>query len=358
MNTAGLNFTALNCSRMQVAKKGIRDRVMDSMVLWYDLAKQGATNESMQANPVIVDHSGNGHDTACGNFAWSGISGIGGYLFNYNVWTNNGTTSEGVQVVKNDRQMIFNSFGTRFNGNIAYKYVDNTDKFASYTLRVTNIPANGLNYFVSIQEEEGEGYSQMLLSLDLHEGDNIIPEVKIPSTYAGNILVRIFLNTISEDISAPLIIGQLPLYPNALVFDGVDDRATCPAFHLGKDWTLLFDVSWMDNVKASAGISKNSNFFVYNNREGDELSCFINRSSNSVAVPNTIICINTQLGFIDRDYSIIEDTGEQTNTSGSESIIMFGYNGVNFTTMALRKFLLFNRALSIDEIKWVKTNLM
>ena len=367
MNISKVNYSALNCMKsnctglnvfsMDKKKANMEKSVMDAMVLWYDLAKQGATNESMQANPVLADHSGNGHDAACGNFAWSGMSGIGGYLFNYNVWINDGTTLEGVQVVKNDHQMIFNSFGTKFRGNIGYEYVDDTDKFASYTLRVTNIPANGLDYFVSIKDEGGE-YLQTLLSLDLHEGDNIIPEVEIPSTYTEKILVRILLKTISEDISAPLTIEQLPLYPNALVFDGVDDMASCPAFHLGKDWTLLFDIAWMDKVKASAGISKNPNFFVYNNRTGDELSCFINRISNAIAVPNTIICMNSQLGFIDRDYSIIEDTGEQTVTSGSESIIMFGYNGANFITMALRKLLLFNRALSIDEIKWVKTNLM
>lgn len=238
MNISKVNYSALNCMKsnctglnvfsMGKKKANMEKSVMDAMVLWYDLKKQGATNESMQANPVLVDHSGNGHDANCQNFAWTEESGI---------------------------------------------------------------------------------------------------------------------NTTS--------------YPGAIVSDGVDDKITCPAFKLGKDYTLLFDITWMDNVKASAGLVKSANFFIYNNVSAeDKLTCFINRGSRGVIVPITIIGVNTQLDFIDKDFSIIEDTEEQNDTTGNNSIIMIGYNGTNFTTMALRKLLLFDRALSLDEIKWVKNNLM
>lgn len=46
--------------------------IKNSMVLWYDIARQGATNESMANNPILKDLSGNGHDATCYNFAWSG----------------------------------------------------------------------------------------------------------------------------------------------------------------------------------------------------------------------------------------------------------------------------------------------
>ena len=38
----------------------IPDAIRKSMVVWYDVAKQNATNESMQDNPVLKDFSGNG----------------------------------------------------------------------------------------------------------------------------------------------------------------------------------------------------------------------------------------------------------------------------------------------------------
>lgn len=44
----------------------------------------GLTNEQMAANPVWVDKTGNGHDLQLKNFAWGGMSGVGGYTENYN----------------------------------------------------------------------------------------------------------------------------------------------------------------------------------------------------------------------------------------------------------------------------------
>lgn len=54
----------------------MEDNIRQAMVLWYDIAKQGATNESMAENPVLRDLSGNGHDATCYNFAWAEESGI------------------------------------------------------------------------------------------------------------------------------------------------------------------------------------------------------------------------------------------------------------------------------------------
>lgn len=60
-------------NRRKIIPKAIRD----AMVLWYDIKRQGATNETMSANPILKDHSGNGHDATCYNFAWNTMSGIG-----------------------------------------------------------------------------------------------------------------------------------------------------------------------------------------------------------------------------------------------------------------------------------------
>lgn len=90
MNVTKLNRSVLNVSRLNASllnasgigamgckgKATMEDKIMDSMVLWYDLAKQGATNESMAADPRLIDHSGNGHHATCYNFAWTEDSGI------------------------------------------------------------------------------------------------------------------------------------------------------------------------------------------------------------------------------------------------------------------------------------------
>ena len=40
----------------------------------------GLTNEQMAENPVWKDLTGNGHDLQMKNFAWGGMSGVGGYV--------------------------------------------------------------------------------------------------------------------------------------------------------------------------------------------------------------------------------------------------------------------------------------
>lgn len=52
------------------------DSIRNSCILWYDIERQGCTNESMAENPVLKDLSGNRHDARCYNFAWEEESGI------------------------------------------------------------------------------------------------------------------------------------------------------------------------------------------------------------------------------------------------------------------------------------------
>ena len=341
---------------------GIPNAIRNSMILWYDLKRQGATNESMQANPELVDHSGNGHDAVCGNFAWSGMSGIGGYNYDFSSWMIDGISSEGVIMTKTQDKLIYESFGTRTRGNIAYKYLGIVTTVPKLEVMLNNMQGLKIVADVSYILVEGNNVVRVL-RFEMNEGYNEIPETNIDVDISTieNVLVRFELQHSSDtNLTVPFTIEQFPIYPGAIVLDGVDDKITVSRFKLGKDYTLLFDVTWMNNVKASAGLVKSAAFFIYNSvtEEEDKLRCFINRGSRGVIVPNTIIGVSSQLDFIDKDFSIIEDTEEQIDTTGNTSIMMIGYNGTKFTTMALRKLLLFDRALSLDEIKWVKNNLM
>lgn len=54
----------------------------------------GFTNEEMSKNPVWVDKTGNGHDLQMKNFAWGGMSGVNGYVQNFNYFRNNATVDK------------------------------------------------------------------------------------------------------------------------------------------------------------------------------------------------------------------------------------------------------------------------
>lgn len=52
------------------------DSIRNSCILWYDIERQGCTNENMAENPILKDLSGNGYDARCYNFGWTEESGI------------------------------------------------------------------------------------------------------------------------------------------------------------------------------------------------------------------------------------------------------------------------------------------
>ena len=90
INYSLLNASALNASRLNLTGEagkpgggaggywpdGTPDAIRRSAVLWYDIEKQGATNETMAESPVLKDLSGHGHDATCYNFGWTEESGI------------------------------------------------------------------------------------------------------------------------------------------------------------------------------------------------------------------------------------------------------------------------------------------
>lgn len=57
-------------------RTGIPPAIKNSMVVYYDIKKQGCTNESMKADPRLIDLSGHGYDAKLYNFAWTENSGI------------------------------------------------------------------------------------------------------------------------------------------------------------------------------------------------------------------------------------------------------------------------------------------
>lgn len=63
---------------------GASSRLRDSLILWYNIEKQAATNRMMSSSPYIIDLSEHGFNATCYNFAWnstdSGISDDGALI--------------------------------------------------------------------------------------------------------------------------------------------------------------------------------------------------------------------------------------------------------------------------------------
>lgn len=198
----------------------------------------GLTNEQMAANPVWVDKTGNGHDLQLKNFAWKGMSGVGGYVQDFNDFRNNAT----VDKIRIDEQ-----------GSNSIKVTILTTGIGNTIYIPKNIYQFNKSYFIKISSE---GYD---------EGDMALSFYAPSTSTATTVTVSLNPNGVTEipaikedDFLAVYInvsgkvgsftVEQLPLYPGALVFDGVDDYGVCDNFPIltkEKGYTVVALRRWL-----------------------------------------------------------------------------------------------------------------
>lgn len=210
----------------------------------------GLTNEQMAANPVWVDKTGNGHDIQLKNFSWKGMSGVEGYVQDFNDFRNNAT----VDKIRIDEQ-----------GSNSIKVTILTTGIGNAIYIPKNIYQFNKSYFIKISSE---GYD---------EGDMALSFYAPSTSTATTVTVSLNPNGVTEipaikedDFLAVYInvsgkvgsftVEQLPLYPGALVFDGVDDYGVCENFPIltkEKGYTVVALRQYITRNKGPLGLVSN-----------------------------------------------------------------------------------------------------
>lgn len=242
----------------------------------------GLTNEQMAANPVWVDKTGNGRDLQLKNFSWKRMSGVGGYVQDFNDFRNNAT----VDKIRIDEQ-----------GSNSIKVTILTTGIGNAIYIPKNIYQFNKSYFIKISSE---GYNEGDLSLSFYApSTSTATTVKVPLNSNGiteihaikeDDFLAVYLNVGGKVGS--ITIEQLPLYPGALVFDGVDDCGTCDNFPIltkEKGYTVVALRQWIEeknSITALVSNSKNWNrdgafVFEYNNLENNYPNLEISFGSNT-----------------------------------------------------------------------------
>lgn len=319
---------------------GIPPAIKNAMVLWYDIARQGATNESMAENPILKDLSGNGHDIECFNFGWSGMSGIGGYMSDFTKGYHYNTKDESFEYITPTKFHFVKSFNT--DGEIwKLKYIGGKIK-----LNVTGIPDDA-NFRIGT----------LINVINLQNGINILDissVVDADSTYGFSL---------SRTGECDITVEQLPLYPNALVSDGVDDYAYVKGLPILTDYTVIakrsyqgFEQNLQDNNIALAGKNtsgENGAFMLERLLKSGEYSEYNFGRYNGITLHNDIITYATK-----DSYNGVQklNAGELPDT---DTLLLFTKGRYNSTVQAaLYSFLLFDRTLTTAEIEWVKKNMI
>lgn len=306
-----IGYPSFMAYQMMKGKKGNNDGFPSVPGMIARDSALGLTNEQMAANPVWVDKTGNGHDLQMKNFAWGGMSGVGGYVDNWNssadwsinsYWVNSHTDHKlqfitaGVVVQARSNNI--------YNAENVYKNILNVN---GLTEAVNKGSVGGLRISATdpITSKAIKTFSFDTDGVIQISFDDVLQDYCVVYFVYGN-------NTNDRDIT----IEQLPLYPGALVFDGVDDYGTCDNFPIltkEKGYTVVALRQWITRGEIAQGLVSNVKNWI---KDGAFLLEYRNIQAEHLNKP-------ISFGAIGSENDLPHILTYQTSKS---------YNGVSITT--------------------------
>lgn len=214
LNSVRLNTIALNhIGEIRSGGGGskpspIPQWIREHVVFYYDVKKQGATNETLKESAYLQDLSGKGRRMKLTNFLFDMMSGVDGYK------------NEAFVNVSGAIDIRFDHINGR---QIKGKPAQGWHKFGYY--RAKNVVERIIycKWHVEGILDDNKVYVAQYTAYDnrveLHNGDNYIEL----DTNQGKVGYN-YISVISDQpYSTDITITQIPEYPGALVTDGVDD---------------------------------------------------------------------------------------------------------------------------------------
>lgn len=266
----------------------------------------GLTNEQMAENPVWKDLTGNGHDLQMKNFAWKGMSGVGGYTESYdsNSWYKVAS--------RIDTTWTYKSFNVKSikDNNLAQLFYQSLSSDTGFRVLSCTIKVSGLTDGQGIEYVSNGTRPTVIMRI---ENDGIY---HLPSFDFGAKNAYYGFRFLKLQESCNITIEQLPLYPGALVFDGVDDYGTCDNFPIltkEKGYTVVALRQWITRGEIAQGLVSNVKNWL---KDGAFLLEYRNIQSDHLNKP-------ISFGAIGSEMDLPHILTYQTSKS---------YNGVSITT--------------------------
>lgn len=211
-----IGYPSFMAYQMMKGKKGNNDGFPSIPGMFARYSALGLTNEQMAANPVWVDKTGNGHDLQMKNFAWGGMSGVGGYTENYN--SNRWYKKVGSRI---DVTWTYKSFNARSikDNKLAQLFYQSSRSDTGFRVLSCTIKVSGLTDGQGIEYISNGTRPSVIMRIE-NDGIYHLPSFDFGAKYAYYGFKFLKLQE-----SCNITIEQLPLYPGFILGDGVDDFA-------------------------------------------------------------------------------------------------------------------------------------
>lgn len=204
--------------------------------VYYDVKKQGLSNDTPEADWYLKDFSGNGHDMQLYNFVKKLGSGIGKYEVDFNTWipqsyvADSTYTSNKLHItnIKGGNAILYTKKGTN-----------------AMKVKITGIQSFNLVYRYVAENDVWEA-----LKVD-RDGIYELPASTTTTKYYTGFTVPYYTG------DCDITIEQIPDYEGALVSDGIDDYGKVENLPIYKDYTVVADREIVDGLidNADGGVA-------------------------------------------------------------------------------------------------------
>lgn len=309
-----------------------------------------SNSEDPAKREILPDYSGNGRDIRLYNFAFSGMSGYGGYAQDWNFRPNNSiiTTTTTTTTTAGMKARIDNKKGGEITS--GFLLFDNLD---SSSLDVETRINGGTNGVVVRQTESGGKNPVVLATINAGETGSFVCTSE--NYNAGKTFIMIsVVDPIPEGGYAEFTI--LPQYPGGLVSDGVDDYGECiKGFALPDDYTVvairkIFNTA-SDSALASKSRTTGQGAFIFDINQGGY--SYGNISSGSYNAP--LFSYQTKTSY----NGVVISPGSGTDTE-DDTLCLFkkGVNRGDYLSAVLYDLRIYDHSLTAEELQAVKDEMM
>lgn len=317
--------------------------------LYYNIKKQGITNDNhAEFNDQLIDFI-NGHNIQLNNIGWEGESGINSYPV---VFGANKTWDK--MASSNNTDFIFELTGnsihlTKANDNLAllftYVYKDGTVNEVSiptFKLKVTGLKEGQNVVYNYVSEDNVSNITSIRITED---GEYVCPKstIFVLAEILSNVWIGFKVNP--ENIDLDITIEVLPTIEHALCLDGINDFGKVTGLPVLKDYTVVADreITLVKGGVVSKSYNNSNGAFIFNNSDTVNDYTYSFGSINSLGSENYSRKICYQSKYIYNGNPIQAGAGVDGDTMWLGTI----RDGDNrFSKLALWSLMLFPYSLS------------
>ena len=291
--------------------------------VYYDIKKQGLSNDTPEADWYLKDFSGNGHDMTLYNFAKKLGSGIGKYEVDFNTWipqsyvADSTYTSNKLHItnIKGGNAILYTKKGTN-----------------AMKVKITGIQSFNLVYRYITENDVWEA-----LEVDRDGIYELPASTTTTKTYYTGFTVPYYTG------DCDITIEQIPDYEGALVSDGIDDYGKVTGVPIYKDYTVVADRTVIGTLEQlDGGVSAKCTNYLNGSFVMDYKDSAFSFGGQKYLIHTLSRIISYQSKYISNGKEIV------AGNSSDVSDLYVGKLGIDdrYSAIALYSYLLFPYSLS------------